>query len=90
MFIEHVRSDNPRLAAWQDRLNGLSRLAAGGCSWNRPTLSGIAAAGFTIADVEHSQLPKAPPFARPLVIGSAVADGRAASRAPGGTATART
>ncbi len=88
LFIEHVLSDDPRVAAWQHRLNGLSRFAAGGCSWNRPTLDGIAAAGFTLAEVERAQLHKAAPLARPLVIGSAVTGGPP-PLVPGGTAAAR-
>src|SRR5262245_35220935 len=35
LFIEHVRSDEPRLASWQDRLNGVNRIVAHGCNCNR-------------------------------------------------------
>ena len=34
IFIEHVRSDEPRLARWQDRLNPLNRVVAR-CNCNR-------------------------------------------------------
>src|SRR5262245_44764788 len=71
LFIEHVRSDEPRLASWQDRLNGFNRVIAHGCNCNRSTLDAIGAAGFTITAVERHQMPKAPPFVRPLVIGTA-------------------
>jgi hypothetical protein len=71
LFLEHVRSEDPRLAAWQDRLNWLGRIVAHGCNCNRATLGAIQAAGFTIAAVEHSTLEKAPPFARPLIAGAA-------------------
>jgi ubiquinone/menaquinone biosynthesis C-methylase UbiE len=71
LFIEHVRSDEPRLAAWQDRLNGLSRIVAHGCNCNRSTVDAIRDAGFTITSLKRDQLPKAPPFVRPLVIGTA-------------------
>jgi len=71
LFIEHVRAQQPRLARWQDRLNGLNRLLAHGCNCNRPTLDEISAAGFTVRHVEHRMLPKAPPIVRPLVVGIA-------------------
>ena len=71
LFIEHVRSEEPRLASWQDRLNGLNRIVAHGCNCNRSTLDTIRAAGFTITSLERDQLHKAPPFVRPLVVGTA-------------------
>ena len=64
LFIEHVRSDDPGTARLQDRLNWLNRLVVC-CDCNRPTLDSIGAAGFTVAQVEHTELPKAPPFVRP-------------------------
>jgi len=72
LFIEHVRSDDPRLAKWQDRLNGLNRIVAHGCNCNRSTLDAIVQAGFTIRSCEKSQLAKAPPFVRPLISGAAI------------------
>lgn len=71
LFIEHVRSEEPRLASWQDRLNGLNRIVAHGCNCNRSTLDTIRATGFTITSLERDQLHKAPPFVRPLVVGTA-------------------
>jgi len=71
LFIEHVRSDEPRLAAWQDRLNGLNRIVAHGCNCNRPTVEAIRQAGFTITALQRDELRKAPPFVRPLVVGAA-------------------
>jgi ubiquinone/menaquinone biosynthesis C-methylase UbiE len=70
IFIEHVRSDEPGLARWQDRLNGLSRFVAC-CDCNRRTLDSIKAEGFEVADVEHTALKKVPPFVRPLIAGTA-------------------
>ncbi|MEQ1911774.1 MAG: class I SAM-dependent methyltransferase [Vicinamibacterales bacterium] len=72
LFLEHVRSDEPRLAAWQDRLNGLNRIVAHGCNCNRSTLDAIRAADFDITALERTTLPKAPPFVRPLVVGTAI------------------
>jgi SAM-dependent methyltransferase len=72
LFLEHLRSDDGKVARTQDRLNWLNRLVVC-CDCNRPTLDTIAAAGFDIAHVDHTALPKAPPFVRPAVIGTAVA-----------------
>ena len=70
LFIEHVRSEERGLAGWQDRFNWLNQLVVN-CDCNRPTLDGIQAAGFRIASVTHGELPKSPPFARPLIEGIA-------------------
>ena len=72
LFIEHVRSGDPRLARHQDRMNWLNQLVVT-CDCNRPTLASIQEAGFTVTDVEHLSLHKAPSFASPLIVGSATA-----------------
>jgi ubiquinone/menaquinone biosynthesis C-methylase UbiE len=71
LFLEHVRSDNRRLARWQDRLNGVNRVMGAGCNCNRSTLETIRAAGFRIVELERNSLQKAPPIVRPLVVGVA-------------------
>jgi ubiquinone/menaquinone biosynthesis C-methylase UbiE len=76
VFIEHLRSEDPGTARLQDRLNWLNRIVVC-CDCNRPTLTTIRQAGFTITRVEHTILPKAPKFARPAVIGSATAPAQA-------------
>ena len=72
LFMEHVRSDDPRLAHKQDRLNWFNRLVVL-CNCNRPTLETIRSAGFDPADVVYSELPKSPAFVRPMVVGDALA-----------------
>ena len=72
IFIEHVRSDKPGLARWQDRLNGLNKFVAC-CDCNRRTLDSIKAEGFEVTKVDHTELKKVPPFVRPLVVGTATA-----------------
>jgi ubiquinone/menaquinone biosynthesis C-methylase UbiE len=74
LFLEHVRSDDPELGRFQDRLNWLNR-AVVGCHCNRQTLGAIEAAGFTVSGVDHGEMPAAPKFVRPLIVGSAVAAG---------------
>ena len=71
LFLEHVRSDDPALARFQDRMNWLNRLVVL-CDCNRPTLSTIETAGFTVSELEQTEMPKAPKFVRPLIVGSAV------------------
>jgi ubiquinone/menaquinone biosynthesis C-methylase UbiE len=71
LFLEHVRSDDAKLARWQDRLAGVNRRIGHGCNCNRDTLAGISRAGFEVAEVERDRLQKAPPIVRPLVVGVA-------------------
>jgi len=72
LFVEHVRSSDPGLARWQDRLEGPWRFLGDGCHCNRDTVATIEASPFSLDRVEHDNLPKAPPLVRPLVRGSAV------------------
>jgi ubiquinone/menaquinone biosynthesis C-methylase UbiE len=72
LFIEHVRSDDPALARFQDRVNWLNRLVVG-CDCNRQTLRAIEAEQFEVSRLERTDTPKAPKFVRPLIVGSAVA-----------------
>ena len=71
LFLEHVRSDNPKSAKWQDRLNGFQKKFACGCNCNRDTLASIKSHGFSVGDVLHERFPKGPPHVRPLIIGAA-------------------
>jgi ubiquinone/menaquinone biosynthesis C-methylase UbiE len=71
LFLEHVRSDDPALARFQDRMNWLNRFVVG-CECNRQTLSAIEGAGFTISRLERATMPDAPKFVRPLIVGAAV------------------
>jgi ubiquinone/menaquinone biosynthesis C-methylase UbiE len=79
LFVEHVRSEEPGLARWQDRLEKPWRFLGDGCHCNRDTAATIAAAGFEAPDLEQDLMPKAPPIVRPLIRGSAVAGARAAA-----------
>jgi len=72
LFLEHLRSDDPALARLQDRMNWLNRLVVC-CDCNRRTLDSIRQAGFTVTEVDHTGLPKAPAFVRPAIVGSATA-----------------
>lgn len=72
LFLEHVRSADPRVARSQDRMNWVNRLVVC-CDCNRPTLSSIQGTGFVISQVEHTKLPKAPKFVSPAIMGTATA-----------------
>jgi ubiquinone/menaquinone biosynthesis C-methylase UbiE len=72
LFIEHVRSDDPDRARWQDRLEKPWRFMADGCYCNRDTEAMLGASAFRVEAVEHGKMPKAMPIVRPLIHGSAV------------------
>jgi ubiquinone/menaquinone biosynthesis C-methylase UbiE len=69
LFLEHVRSDDPKLARWQDRLRPLYNLV--GCNPNRDTLVRIEASPLAVETVKHGEVPKAPKVEQPLIVGSA-------------------
>ena len=71
LFLEHVRSGDPRTARLQDRVNPVWRFVANGCNCNRPTLS-LIEGSFSVAEVERGEIPKALPIVRPLVSGRAL------------------
>jgi ubiquinone/menaquinone biosynthesis C-methylase UbiE len=72
LFLEHVRSDDPGLARWQDRFEKPWRFCGDGCHCNRDTVATIEASPLELERVERGRLPKAPPLVRPLVRGHAV------------------
>jgi ubiquinone/menaquinone biosynthesis C-methylase UbiE len=72
LFLEHVRSDDPKAARKQDRMNWLNRLVVC-CECNRPTLHTIEDAGFEVGSLQNVSMPKAPSFVRPAIVGTAVA-----------------
>ena len=68
-IYEHVRSENPRHAWWQDRMTPIWRRINAGCRPNRDTAARLRAAGF---DVEVRRIPIGPPSpARPHILGVA-------------------
>jgi ubiquinone/menaquinone biosynthesis C-methylase UbiE len=71
LFLEHVRSRNPSLAKWQDRLEKPWRFLGDGCHCNRDTVSAISAAGFQLGAVERPEFPKVVPIVKPMAKGSA-------------------
>ncbi len=70
LFLEHVRSDDPKVAARQDRWEGVWGVVAMGCHPNRDTLPHIEAA-FVVDELEQDELPAGPSIMRPYVLGRA-------------------
>jgi SAM-dependent methyltransferase len=71
LFIEHVRSESPRLARWQDRLAGPWQRFARGCRCNRATSELMTACGFELEGLREARWRAMPPIVRPLVVGVA-------------------
>jgi SAM-dependent methyltransferase len=80
VFVEHVRARDPKLARWQDRLNGPWRAFNVGCNCNRDTEAAIRAAGLEVVQADRRRFDGAPRLASPAIVGSARAPG------PGSTA----
>jgi SAM-dependent methyltransferase len=71
LFIEHIRSNSPLLARWQDRLANPWRRFARGCRCNRATSELMVAFGFELEDLDDASWRAMPPIVRPLIIGRA-------------------
>jgi ubiquinone/menaquinone biosynthesis C-methylase UbiE len=78
LFLEHVRSEEPGLARWQDRLHGPWHAFGHGCHCNRDTLATLEASPLAVDSVDRGAIPKAPPLVRPMIMGSANVPGREA------------
>ncbi|MFL5796988.1 MAG: class I SAM-dependent methyltransferase [Actinomycetota bacterium] len=72
LFLEHVRSENPTHARWQDRLERPWGWVAAGCHPNRDTVAAVERAGFRIASLRRFPFGPLQP-ARPHVSGTATA-----------------
>jgi ubiquinone/menaquinone biosynthesis C-methylase UbiE len=79
LFSEHVRSDDPKRARWQDRLEGIWGVVANGCHPNRRTLEAIRRAGFDVSDAHQGELPGVPALVRPYVSGNGLTRGENAA-----------
>jgi ubiquinone/menaquinone biosynthesis C-methylase UbiE len=71
LFVEHVRSDEPRLARRQDRLHGFWLRFAEGCHCNRRTGELLASSGLQVAVEETGRIAKEPRIVQPFIAGSA-------------------
>lgn len=71
LFLEHVRSDDPDRARWQDRLHGPWFAFGHGCHCNRDTAATLRRSALEVERIDDGKMPKSPPIVRPLISGSA-------------------
>jgi SAM-dependent methyltransferase len=71
LFLEHVRSESPTLARWQDRLAGPWRHFARGCRCNRATAELMVTCGLELEQTRDASWNAMPPIVRPLIVGRA-------------------
>ncbi|MBA2505473.1 MAG: class I SAM-dependent methyltransferase [Thermoleophilaceae bacterium] len=71
LFFEHVRSEDPRLARWQDRLRGPWELFGNGCRCNQATAEFFESSPLQVESIERGRIPRAMPLVRPLLRGTA-------------------
>jgi ubiquinone/menaquinone biosynthesis C-methylase UbiE len=69
LFLEHVRSADPGIAARQDKMPFPYPLI--GCHPNRDTLQEIKASPLAVESVRSGEVPKAPQIERTMIAGSA-------------------
>jgi ubiquinone/menaquinone biosynthesis C-methylase UbiE len=60
VFLEHGRSDDARVAVWQDRLNPIQRVMACGCHLNRPIHQLIERSGLRLVHRGRFRMPHVP------------------------------
>ena len=72
LFLEHGRSENEKIAAWQDRLNPIQRLIGCGCNLNRRIDQLISQAGLCILKLDRFQMQTIPRLAGEMYRGVAI------------------
>jgi ubiquinone/menaquinone biosynthesis C-methylase UbiE len=71
LFLEHGRSDDQKIAAWQDRLNPIQNVIGCGCNLNRQIDELIAQAGLTIVELDRLVMQSVPRLGGEMYRGSA-------------------
>jgi len=72
LFLEHGRSEDAKVAAWQDRLNPLQRVIGCGCNLNRKIDQLIWQAGLAVTQLDRFQMQRVPRLGGEMYRGSAV------------------
>jgi ubiquinone/menaquinone biosynthesis C-methylase UbiE len=57
LFVEHGRSPDSKIVAWQDRLTPAWKVIGGGCHLNRKVDDLVEGAGFRISELRNEYLP---------------------------------
>src|SRR5262245_32428914 len=71
LFLEHGRSEDRRVAAWQDRLTPIQKVIGCGCHLNRQIEALIRDACFTIGRLERFRMERVPRIAGEMYRGAA-------------------
>ncbi|WP_197741991.1 class I SAM-dependent methyltransferase [Nitrospira sp. KM1] len=71
VFLEHGRSEDQLVAAWQDRLNPVQNVLGCGCNLNRSIDRLIAGAGLHIGQLDRFSMPGVPRWAGEMYQGLA-------------------
>ena len=72
VFLEHGRSDDARVARWQDFFNPLQQRLACGCNLNRPIDALIRQAGLKLENLDRFLMPGIPRIAGEMYRGIAI------------------
>lgn len=73
LFLEHGRSNDQKIAVWQDRLNPLQNVIGCGCNLNRQIDRMISQSGLTITHLDRFSMQGVPRLAGEMYQGTAVA-----------------
>jgi ubiquinone/menaquinone biosynthesis C-methylase UbiE len=71
LYLEHVRSPDPGLARWQDRLHGAWYVFGHGCHCNRDTLAILEASPLEVEHADRGEIAGTVPLVKPMLVGSA-------------------
>lgn len=71
LFLEHGRSEDEKIAAWQNRLNPVQNIIGCGCNLNRKIDHIIARAGLKIMTLDRFQMQGVPKLGGEMYRGSA-------------------
>jgi ubiquinone/menaquinone biosynthesis C-methylase UbiE len=71
LFLEHGRSEDEKLAVWQDRLNPVQNIIGCGCNLNRKIDHIITQAGLKIITLDRFQMQSVPRLGGAMYKGTA-------------------
>lgn len=71
LFLEHGRSDDPKVAIWQDQLNPLQKIIGCGCHLNRRIDQLVAQAGLQIVMLDRFDMKSLPRIGGTMYRGTA-------------------
>lgn len=71
LFLEHGRSEDTKIAAWQDRLNPIQNIIGCGCNLNRSIDRLIAQAGLSITQLDRFRMQSVPRLGGEMYRGTA-------------------